>query len=85
MRKHKFKWLFVFLYLNLALMFVFPLWFMLVQVGTEFFYSLYYAGKFSVSNIDFIKAIKAGLFCGGLAGSGCWWIYYQHHRKNRNR
>ena len=85
MRASKFKYLLVFLYLNLVLMFVFPLGFMLVQIGTEFCYSLYYSGEFSLSNIQFNKAIKAGLFCGGLAGSGCWWIYYQHYRKNRRR
>lgn len=85
MRNKKFRWLFIFLYLNLILMVIFPLWFMLVQIGTELFYSLYYAATFSLSNIAFIKAVKAGIFCGGLAGSGCWWIYYQHYRKNRNR
>lgn len=85
MRRRKFKWLLVFLYINLTLMIIFPLWFMLVQIGTELFYSFYYAGAFSFSNIDFMKSIKAGLFCGGLAGSGCWWIYYQHYRKSRFR
>ncbi|BBJ69868.1 hypothetical protein ECC18A13_p11100 (plasmid) [Enterobacter sp. 18A13] len=85
MRSSKFKYLFVFLYLNLALMLIFPLWFMLVQVGTELCYSLYYSGEFSFSNIHFNKTIKAGVFCGGLAGSGCWCIYYQHYRKNKNR
>ncbi len=85
MRMNKVKWLFTFLYLNLALMLIFTLWFMLVQIGTEFFYSLYYGGKFSFSNIDFMKSIKAGLFCGVLAGSGCWWIYYQRYRQSRNR
>lgn len=82
MRSNKFKWLFTFLCLNLALMLVFSLWFMLVQIGTEFFYSLYYAGKFSFSNINLIKAIKAGVFCGVLAGSGCWWIYYRRYSKS---
>ncbi|PBI81347.1 hypothetical protein EDF78_11775 [Rahnella sp. BIGb0236] len=86
MRRNKnFRWLFAFLYLNLALMLVFPLWFMLVQIGTELFYSLYYAREFSFSDINFMKTIKAGVFCGVLAGSGCWWIYYQHYRKNRYR
>ncbi len=83
MRGNKLKWFIAFLYLNLTLMIVFSLWFMLVQIGTELFYSLYYSGKFSFSNIDFMKSIKAGLFCGVLAGSGCWWVYYQHSRKNR--
>lgn len=85
MRNNKFKWLFTFVYLNLALMIAFSLWFMLVQIGTEFFYSFYYAGKFSFSNINFMKSIKAGAFCGTLAGSGCWWIYYKQYSKSRNR
>lgn len=85
MRRNVFKWLFTFLYLNLALMLILPLWFMLVQIGTEFFCSLYYGGEFSFSNINFMKSIKAGLFCGFLAGSGCWWIYYQHYRKNLSK
>lgn len=85
MKSKKINWLFTFLYLNLALVLVFSLWFMLVQIGTEFFYSLYYSVNFSFLNINFIKAIKTGVFCGVLSGSGCWWIYYQRYRESKKR
>lgn len=79
--KNRFYFLIVFLYLNIALMIIFPLWFMLVQIITEFFCSLYYDGQFNLSNIHFMKAIKTGLFCGVLSGSGYFWLYYKHQRK----
>ena len=84
MKGKNFKWLIAFLYLNLSLMIVFPLFFMLVQIGTEYFFSFNHGDEFSFSNIIFMKAIKAGVFCGVFSGSGCWWIYYQHHKKNRH-
>ncbi|ALX93081.1 hypothetical protein [Serratia fonticola] len=83
MRDSKLRWFFVFLSLNLSLMIIFPLWFMLVQIGTELFHSLYYGKEFGFFDIAFAKAIKAGVFCGVLAGSGCWWIYFQRSRKIR--
>lgn len=85
MRNNIFKVLLTFLYLIFTLMLAFSLWFILVQIGSELFYSLYYSGEFSFSNINFMKALKSGIFCGLLAGSGCGWIHYRRyiHRKNR--
>lgn len=85
MRNNSFKLLLIFLYLIFTLMLVFSLWFILVQIGTEFFYSLYYSGGFSFSNINFMKAIKSGIFCGLLAGSGCGWVYYRRYGHSKNR
>ena len=85
MRDNIFKVLLAIFYLIFALMLTFSLWFILVKIGSELFYSLYYSGKFSFSNIEFMKAIKSGIFCGLLAGSGCGCIYYLRysHRKKR--
>ena len=33
----------------------------------------------------FMKLIKGTSFGGFIFGCGCWWIYYQGYKKNRNR
>ncbi len=44
-----------------------------------------FRSTFYLYAIDFMKILK-GSIVGGLIGAiGCWWIYYQGYKKNRNR
>ncbi len=79
------KWFSLMIYLILASVLAISLSFILLQACVELFFLFFYNTPFKISNIDLLKCLKAGLFCGVLAGSGCWWIYYQHYQKNSNR
>lgn len=40
---------------------------------------------FEIHIDDLIKYSKAATFAGIIVAVGCWWIYYQGYKKNRNR
>lgn len=72
-------------YLIIASVVTIFLSFLLLQICVELFFLIFYGLTFQISNIDVLKCLKAGLGGGVVAGLGCWWIYYQHYRKNRIR
>jgi hypothetical protein len=56
-----------------------------VQVLIKLFYFFLHGLSLHLSSTDYVKILK-GSIAGGLIGAiGCWWIYCQHYRKNRNR
>lgn len=79
------NWLSLMAYLIIASVVAIFLGFLLLQICVELFFLIFYGLSFQMSNIDFWKCLKAGLGGGVVAAIGCWWIYYQHYKKNRNR
>jgi H+/Cl- antiporter ClcA len=77
------NWLSLMVYLIIASVIAIFLSFLLLQICVELFFLIFYGLSFQMSNIDVWKCLKAGLCGGVVAGIGCWWIYYQHYRKNR--
>lgn len=79
------NWFSLMVYLITVSVVVIFLSFLLLQICVELFFLIFYGLPFQISNIDIWKCLKAGFGAGVVAGIGCWWIYYQHYRKNRNR
>lgn len=78
-------WFLIFIYLAIA----FPVGIFIsaatIQVLIKLFYFFLNGLPLNFSSIDYVKILK-GSIAGGIIGAiGCWWIYYQHYRKNRNR
>lgn len=85
MKNLAFKWFLVFIYLLIA----FPIAIFVAAVSTQILIKLFFfffnGLSINLSSIDYVKIFK-GSAAGGIIGAiGCWWIYYQHYRKNRNR
>ncbi|TPW41870.1 hypothetical protein FKM52_10925 [Mixta tenebrionis] len=79
------KWFSIFVYLLIA----FPTGIFIAAVTMQIVIKLFYfslnGSSLNLSSIDYLKILK-GSIAGGIIGAiGCWWIYYQHYRKNRNR
>ncbi|MGR2858988.1 hypothetical protein FY046_23470 [Erwinia sp. 1181_3] len=79
------KWFLIFIYLAI----VFPVGIFISAVTMQILIKLFYfflnGLSLNFSSIDYVKILK-GSIAGGIIGAiGCWWIYYQHYRKNRNR
>ena len=79
------NWLSSMAYLTVASVIAIFIIFLLLQIGVELFFLFFYGLPFQISNIDIWKCLKGGMGGGIIAGVGCWWFYYQHYRKNRNR
>lgn len=79
------NWLSSMAYLIIASVAAIFLSFLLFQICVELFFLIFYGLSFQMSNIDVWKCLKAGLGGGVVTGIGCWCIYYQHYRKNRNK
>lgn len=79
------KWFLIFIYLIIS----FPVGVFVAVVIAHFLIEivlfLIFGQPFYLYEIDFMKILK-GSIVGGLIGAiGCWWIYYQGYKKNRNR
>lgn len=79
------KWLFIFLYLLISYTLALNVMAMITLLITRFFFLIFYDVPFEIEYVDLIKYAKAATFSGSLVSIGCWWIYYRHDRKNRNR
>ncbi|VDY64281.1 Uncharacterised protein [Shimwellia blattae] len=66
---------------NVAMIIAFLFLYILIRV----YILLAYQIPFELVWEDTWKYTKAASFSGTLIALGCWWIYYQHYRKNRNR
>lgn len=79
------KWFLIFIYLIISL----PVGIFVAAIATQILIKLFYfffqGASLDLSSIDYLKILK-GSIAGGIVGAiGCWWIYFQHYRKNRNR
>ena len=79
------KWCLIFIYLVIA----FPTGIFIAAVTMQILIKLFYfylnGLSLNLSSIDYMKILK-GSIAGGIIGAiGCWWIYYQHYKKNRSR
>lgn len=79
------KWFLIFMYLMISL----PVGIFIAATATQIliklFYFFFYGLPLDLSSIGYLRILK-GSIAGGIVGAiGCWWIYYQHYRKNRNR
>lgn len=77
------NWLYLMTYLIVASVATIFLSFLLLQISVELFFLIFYGLPFQISNIDIWKCLKGGLGGGIVAGIGCWWIYFKHHKKHR--
>ena len=79
------SWFIIFFYLfaacNIAMIIIFLFLYVLIRIYLLLMYQI----PFELVWADTWKYTKAASFAGSLIAIGCWWIYYQHYRKNRNR
>lgn len=79
------KWFLIFIYLVIT----FPVGIFIAAVSTQILIKLFYffcqGLSIELSNIDYARILKGSIVGGIIGAVGCWWIYYQHYRKNRNR
>jgi len=79
------KWFLILIYLVISLPIGIFFSAIAVQVLIKLFYFFLHGLSLHLSSTDYVKILK-GSIAGGLIGAiGCWWIYCQHYRKNRNR
>ncbi|KGD76779.1 hypothetical protein HA49_04670 [Tatumella morbirosei] len=79
------KWCLIFIYLIIFLPSGIFFASATTQILIKLFYFFFQGTTLGLSSIDYLKILK-GSIAGGIVGAiGCWWIYYQHCRKNRNR
>ncbi|RJT27433.1 hypothetical protein D6029_02215 [Buttiauxella izardii] len=78
------KSLLVFIYLFTSCVFALNVFVVLLFIMARLFFFVMYDVPFEISISDLTKYIKAASFAGSLISVGCWWVYYQHYRKNRN-
>lgn len=79
------KWLSVFVYLLTSCAFGMNIFVVLLLYGVSFFFWAMFDVPFEIHIDDLIKYSKAATFSGIIVAVGCWWIYYQGYKKNRNR
>lgn len=79
------KWFLIFIYLLIA----FPVGLFIAAVTMQILIRLFYffldGLSLNLSSIDYVKILKGSIAGGVIGAIGCWWIYYQHFRKNRSR
>lgn len=79
------KWVFIFIYLAITFPAGIFIAATITQILIRLFYFFYQGVSVDLKTINYINILK-GSFAGGIIGAiGCWWIYYQHYRKNRSR
>jgi len=78
------KWLLILLYLVISL----PIGIFIATVATQLLIRLFYfltSGlAFDLFSIDYVKILKGSVVGGVIGAIGCWFMYYQHYRKNRH-
>ena len=79
------KWFLIFIYLLIA----FPVGIFIAAVTMQILIRVFYffldGLSLNLSSIDYVKILKGSIAGGVIGAIGCWWIYYQHYRKNRSR
>ncbi|EIW9479581.1 MULTISPECIES: hypothetical protein [Klebsiella] len=79
------KWLLILLYLVIAL----PIGIFIATVATQVVIKLFYFITSGLSmdllSIDYVKILKGSVVGGVIGAIGCWFVYYQHYRKNRRK
>lgn len=77
------KWFLIFIYLIIAL----PIGVFIAAIATQIlimlFYFFFHGLSLDLSSIDYVRVLKGSIIGGIIGAIGCWWIYYQHYRKNR--
>ncbi|PJX57132.1 hypothetical protein CWM63_21600 [Klebsiella sp. F-Nf9] len=79
------SWFFIFFYLFFACNVAMIVLFLIIYVLISGYLLLVYHIPFELIWSDTWKYTKAACFTGALIATGCWWIYYQGYKKNRNR
>lgn len=79
------KWLLSLLYLVIAL----PTGIFIATVATQILIKLFYFSTSGLTvdllSIDYVKILKGSVVGGVIGAIGCWFVYYQHYRKNRRK
>lgn len=79
------KWFLIFIYLVIALPVGICIAAVVMQILIRLFYFFLHGLPLNLSSIDYMKILKGSIVGGVIGAIGCWWIYYQHYRKNRSR